>query len=128
MKIRICLAGATGWIGTPLAAAIAAADDLELVAAVSRSKQGEQLGDVAISGSVADALAIPSDVFVDYTSASAVKWTGVERVRSTPAAYRTFSALCADSTRTQCATGVRLDYADTAVYRMWLRSLAWNAR
>ena len=73
MKTRICLAGATGWIGTPLAAAIDAADDLELVAAVSRSKQGERLGDVAISGSVAEALAIPSDVFVDYTSATAVK-------------------------------------------------------
>jgi 4-hydroxy-tetrahydrodipicolinate reductase len=73
MKTRICLAGATGWIGTPLAAAIAQAEDLELVAAVSRSRRGETLGGVSISGSVAEALATPSDVFVDYTSATAVK-------------------------------------------------------
>jgi 4-hydroxy-tetrahydrodipicolinate reductase len=73
MKTRICLAGATGWIGAPLAAAIGAAEDLELVAAVSRSKRGERLGGVSISGSVAEALETPSDVFVDYTSATAVK-------------------------------------------------------
>lgn len=76
MTTRICLAGATGWTGVPLSAAIAAADDLELVAAVSRSRRGERLdgaAGVTISGSVAEALEVASDVFVDYTSATAVK-------------------------------------------------------
>jgi 4-hydroxy-tetrahydrodipicolinate reductase len=71
--IRVCLAGVTGWVGQPLAAAIAAADDLELVAAVSRRARGELVGRATIHGSVQEALAVPSDVFVDYTSAAAVK-------------------------------------------------------
>lgn len=71
--IRICVAGVTGWVGQPLAAAIEAAEDLELVAAVARRAQGAPLGRLTISGSVEEALAVPSDVFVDYTSAVAVK-------------------------------------------------------
>jgi len=56
--IRVCVAGITGWTGGPIAAAIAGADDLELVAGVSRARAGErheQLG-VPILGSVAEAL------------------------------------------------------------------------
>jgi dihydrodipicolinate reductase len=71
--IRVCLAGATGWVGKPLAAAVETAEDLELVAAVARRAQGEPLGRLTISGSVEEALAVPSDVFVDYTSALTVK-------------------------------------------------------
>jgi len=71
--IRVCLAGATGWVGQPLAAAVQAADDLELVAAVARRAAGQQLGRVTIVGSVREALAVPSDVFVDYTSAASVR-------------------------------------------------------
>jgi 4-hydroxy-tetrahydrodipicolinate reductase len=71
--IRVCLAGATGWVGQPLAAAIDAADDLELVSAAARRAMGQRVGSVTISGSVHEALAVPSDVFVDYTSAAAVK-------------------------------------------------------
>ncbi|MGZ7080911.1 MAG: 4-hydroxy-tetrahydrodipicolinate reductase, partial [Thermoanaerobaculia bacterium] len=71
-KIRVCIAGVTGWVGAPLATAVAQADDLDLVAAVARSARGQRLGSVTISGSVDDALAIPFDVFVDYTSATAV--------------------------------------------------------
>ncbi len=41
---RICLAGATGWAGSALARGVASADDLELVAAVSRSHAGKTLG------------------------------------------------------------------------------------
>lgn len=73
MKLRVCLAGITGWIGQPLAEAINAADDLELVAAVARSAAGRTIGGVTVSASVAEALRVPSDVFVDYTSAAAVK-------------------------------------------------------
>ena len=73
VTLRVCLAGATGWIGKPLAEAIRTSDDLQLVAAVARKSAGEKLGDVVIRASVAEALQAPSDVFVDYTSASAVK-------------------------------------------------------
>ena len=81
MGLRVCLAGATGWVGVPLSVAIARAEDLQLVAAVARSARGRRLSevtgeaslDVPISGSVEEALAIPSDVFVDYTSADVVK-------------------------------------------------------
>jgi 4-hydroxy-tetrahydrodipicolinate reductase len=67
---RVCIAGITGWTGSAVAAAVEAADDLELVSGVSRSAAGG--GNV--HASVADALAAaPADVLVDYTSAAAVK-------------------------------------------------------
>jgi 4-hydroxy-tetrahydrodipicolinate reductase len=65
--IRVCVAGITGWTGAPVAGAIRAADDLELVAGVARS-------DVHQFSSVAEALdAVDTDVLVDYTHASAVE-------------------------------------------------------
>ncbi|HEY6931727.1 MAG TPA: 4-hydroxy-tetrahydrodipicolinate reductase [Thermoanaerobaculia bacterium] len=80
-KLRVCLAGATGWVGCGLAPAIAAAEDLELVGAVSRSHAGRPLGEVlgdpdlttTIQGTVAEALRTPCDVLVDYTSPEAVE-------------------------------------------------------
>ncbi|HEY7563048.1 MAG TPA: 4-hydroxy-tetrahydrodipicolinate reductase [Gaiellaceae bacterium] len=73
---RVCVAGITGWTGGPIARAVAATDDLELVAGVSRSQAGtahEKLG-VPILGTVAEALDDPgADVVVDYTDAAAVK-------------------------------------------------------
>jgi 4-hydroxy-tetrahydrodipicolinate reductase len=80
--IRVCVAGVTGWVGQPLAAAIEAAEDLELVAAVARRARGAPLGGLTISGSVEEALAVPSDVFVDYTSAVAVKAHVLAAVRA----------------------------------------------
>ena len=88
MKLRVCVAGATGWVGRPLCAAVAAADDLSLVGAVSRTHAGRSLGevlnepglDVAVSGSVAEALGTPADVMVDYTKADAVKANVLEAV------------------------------------------------
>ena len=38
--IRVCVAGVTGWTGRAVADAVAASDDLELVAGVSRSDPG----------------------------------------------------------------------------------------
>src|SRR5688572_30374761 len=73
MKLKVCVAGVTGWIGSPLAAAISQTDDLELVAAVARNSRGEFIAGVTVSGSVGEALATSCDVFVDYTSAEAVK-------------------------------------------------------
>lgn len=65
--IRVCVAGITGWTGRPVADAVEAAPDLELVAGVSRS-------DPASFSSVAEALdAVPADVLVDYTHAEVVK-------------------------------------------------------
>jgi 4-hydroxy-tetrahydrodipicolinate reductase len=67
VALRVCVAGVTGWTGSAVAAAVDAADDLELVAGVSRS-------DPAGYATVAEALdAAPADVLVDYTSAAAVK-------------------------------------------------------
>lgn len=81
MITRVCVAGVTGHIGKPLAIAVAKADDLRLVGAISRGGKGRSVTevtgdgaiDVPISGSVADALKTPTDVYVDYTSAEAVK-------------------------------------------------------
>ncbi len=65
--IRVCVAGVTGWTGGAVAEAVAAADDLDLVAGVSRS-------DPASFSSVAEALdAVAADVLVDYTHAGVVK-------------------------------------------------------
>lgn len=81
MKLKVCIAGATGWVGKPLCKAVSEADDLTLVGTVSRTYQGQNLKDVSgdasfdlrISGSVAEALDTPTDVVVDYTNADAVR-------------------------------------------------------
>jgi 4-hydroxy-tetrahydrodipicolinate reductase len=65
--IRVCVAGVTGWTGRPVAEAVRQADDLELVAGVSRSHPDSY-------SSVVEALdAVPVDVLVDYTHATVVK-------------------------------------------------------
>ena len=64
--MRVLIAGVTGWTGTPLAEAVAAAEDLELAGGIARSG--------ADYASVAEALeATEADVVVDYTSAAAVR-------------------------------------------------------
>jgi 4-hydroxy-tetrahydrodipicolinate reductase len=81
MTLKICVAGATGWVGKPLCASIVAAADLSLVGAVSRSAGGQTFqGALGIPGAqrllsatVAEALATPTDVLVDFTAAGAVK-------------------------------------------------------
>lgn len=89
-KLRVCVAGATGWVGKPLCAAVSEADDLSLVGAVSRTHRGRRLKDVlgapapdlTISGSVAEALANQADVLVDYTKADAVKANVLAAIRA----------------------------------------------
>lgn len=81
MKLNVCIAGATGWVGQPLCIAVSEADDLSLVGAVSRTHRGHSLKtafgvsniDLIVSGSVAEALDTPTDVLVDYTKADVVK-------------------------------------------------------
>ena len=80
MKLKVCIAGATGWVGKPLCIAVTEANDLSLVGAVSRTHQGQSLKDVVatanidlvVSGSVAEALDTATDVLVDYTKADVV--------------------------------------------------------
>jgi len=80
MTIRIALGGATGWTGAAIARAIREADDLELVAAVSRSQAGQDLGyvlageawGVPVHASVAGALG-DAEVYIDYTKHDVVK-------------------------------------------------------
>lgn len=81
MQLKVCVAGATGWVGKPLCIALAQAHDLRLVGAVSPSHAGGKLReaienvdvDLTISGSVAEALETPTDVLVDFTKADVVK-------------------------------------------------------
>lgn len=76
--IRICIAGATGWVGSSLVSAIATAADLELVGAVARTSAGTLLrelnpayeGDVRVVGTVAEALEARPDVLIEYTAPS----------------------------------------------------------
>jgi len=79
--LRLSLAGATGWAGSELARAIADAPDLELTSAVARASAGRVLGEVLgeprltcrIAPTVDEALAIPCDVLVEYTSPASAK-------------------------------------------------------
>lgn len=81
MTLKICLAGATGWAGSALARAIAQTHDLQLVAGISRQHAGRNLGEVLdiphlqarLSGSAAEALTAPCDVFVEYTKPDVAK-------------------------------------------------------
>lgn len=90
MTIRITLAGATGWVGRALVAAIAKADDLQLVGAVSRSGSGRDAGEaagiralgVAIAPTLEEALAAPSDVVIDYTKPHVVKGHALAALRA----------------------------------------------
>ncbi len=79
--LRVCIAGATGWSGRPLAEAILRSADLNLVGAVSRKHAGKQLASVfgvadlkgVMNKSVADALRTETDVMVDLTAPDVVK-------------------------------------------------------
>lgn len=82
MAINVCLAGATGWAGSELARGIAATDDVALVAAVSRTHAGRNLGEVLdeprlaapLYATAAEALAARRpDVFVEYTKPGVAK-------------------------------------------------------
>ncbi len=82
MTIQVCLAGATGWAGSALARAIAQSEDIELVAAVSRTHAGRSLGEVLadprLTGPIyataeAALTAHPCDVFFEYTKPDVAK-------------------------------------------------------
>jgi 4-hydroxy-tetrahydrodipicolinate reductase len=88
--VRVCVAGASGWVGRSLVPAILGASDLQLVGAVSRSFEGRDLGEflhgpplnLRVSATVEEALRAGTDVLVDFTSPDAVKsnvFAAVER-------------------------------------------------
>ena len=80
-KLKVCMAGATGWAGAELSRAIYKTDDMELVAAISRSNAGKTVGEVIgmqglstpIFGTVEEALKTGPDVLVDYTKPNIAK-------------------------------------------------------
>jgi 4-hydroxy-tetrahydrodipicolinate reductase len=80
-KIRVCLAGATGWAGSELSRGIFAAADMELVAAVSRAFAGQILGETLdieglsapVFATVEEAIQTKPDVFFDYTKPDAAR-------------------------------------------------------
>jgi 4-hydroxy-tetrahydrodipicolinate reductase len=91
--LRICVAGATGWTGRPVAEAVLSASDLQLVSAVARRSAGRDLGEawgtvhngVPVYSTVAEALDTADgsiDVLIDYTSHDSVKanlFSAIER-------------------------------------------------
>jgi len=81
-KIKIIVAGATGWAASELCRGIVLTDDLELVAAVSRKNAGEDLDEILklrtgkkipVLASIEEALNIYCDVLVEYTSPEIAK-------------------------------------------------------
>lgn len=80
-KLRVCVAGATGWAGSELARGIFREEDIELVAAISRSHAGKALGQVIgieeigtpIFATADEALKTKPDVFVEYTKPDVAK-------------------------------------------------------
>jgi 4-hydroxy-tetrahydrodipicolinate reductase len=81
MTIRVCVAGATGWAGSALSRGIFEAPDMELVAGISRSQAGKDLGDVLgieglaapIFATMAEVLETKPDVVVEYTKPGVAK-------------------------------------------------------
>jgi 4-hydroxy-tetrahydrodipicolinate reductase len=79
--IRVCIAGATGWVGSALVAAIGKSSQFELTGAVARKAAGQDVGralggaeaGVVVRASVAEALRAGADVLIDYSHPAAVK-------------------------------------------------------
>lgn len=81
MPIRVCVAGATGWAGSPLTQRILESQEFQLVGALARRNVGRDIGEVLglpaagveIVDTLADALRVKSDVLIDYTQPRGVK-------------------------------------------------------
>jgi 4-hydroxy-tetrahydrodipicolinate reductase len=81
MPIRVCVAGATGWTGSLITAAIMDSADLQLVGAIARQKSGQDIGEVLgksaagvkIVQTLTEALSGEPEVLIDYTKPDSVK-------------------------------------------------------
>jgi 4-hydroxy-tetrahydrodipicolinate reductase len=80
-KMRVCLAGATGWTGRALVSAIRDSDAFQITGAVARRSAGSDLGlaiggpalGVTVSATIQEALKAETDVFIDYSHPTVVK-------------------------------------------------------
>jgi len=89
MALQICIGGVTGWTGSALAAGVLAAADLALSGAVARRVAGQDIGTVlgqaplgvTVSADVARALAVPTDVYIDYTHPGVVKANAITALK-----------------------------------------------
>jgi len=88
-RSKVCIAGATGWAGSALARGVFNSDDMELVAAISRSQAGKTLErvigvdglDAPIFATVEEALKTSPDVLVEYTNPDVAKHHVVAALR-----------------------------------------------
>jgi 4-hydroxy-tetrahydrodipicolinate reductase len=94
-NLSICIAGITGWTGSALAEAVAAADDLRLRSGVSRAAAGRETHGAPIHAGVADALD-GVDVLIDYTSHDVVKANALTAIERGVAVVIGTSGLTAD--------------------------------
>jgi 4-hydroxy-tetrahydrodipicolinate reductase len=94
-NLSICVAGATGWTGAAIADAIAAADDLDLRSAVSRSAAGTDLHGAPIYASAGEALE-GVDVMIDFTSHDVAKANALAAIERGVAVVIGTSGLTAD--------------------------------
>lgn len=89
-KLKVCVAGATGWAGSALSRGILAAEDMDLVAAISRSQAGKTLAEALgiedahtpVFGTVEEALQTGPAVFVEYTKPDAAKYHILSALKS----------------------------------------------
>ncbi|MBV7407968.1 4-hydroxy-tetrahydrodipicolinate reductase [Maritimibacter sp. DP1N21-5] len=70
--MRVCVGGITGWTGGEIARAVEAAEDMELVAGLSRSRAGTEVLGAPCFGTIEEALTVDWDVLIDYTARDAV--------------------------------------------------------
>ena len=81
MVIRVCVAGVTGWTGSAVTRKILESEEFQLVGAIARKQAGIDVGEALgrdkvglnIVATLEEALAIPTDVLIDYTGPDAVK-------------------------------------------------------
>jgi 4-hydroxy-tetrahydrodipicolinate reductase len=81
MAIKVCVAGATGWVGSLVTRRILDSSEFQLVGAIARRGAGRDVGealglpavDVEIAASLEEALRVPPDVLIDYTHPGSVK-------------------------------------------------------
>ncbi|HKA08990.1 MAG TPA: 4-hydroxy-tetrahydrodipicolinate reductase [Candidatus Dormibacteraeota bacterium] len=104
-RVRICVAGITGWTGRPVAEAVAASPDLQLVSGVSRKAAGLPIAAALnldgvngeVFATVVEALdAVRADVLVDFTSAEIAKANVVAAIRRRAHVVNGSSGLTAD--------------------------------
>ncbi len=80
-KIKVIVAGATGWAGSALSRGIVTSSDMEVVAAVSRAHAGKNISEllnvdtavIPVFATAEEALQIPCDVLVEYTKPDVAK-------------------------------------------------------